>query len=102
MGAAQKIAFRTDNDIFNYLDSVSSVAALDPKERYYYDAALRYSRDYHAVLETAKEKAEAEGRAEGEKSASKRIAKEMLLKGLPEEMISQLTHLSLEEIRELL
>ncbi|MBD5236633.1 MAG: hypothetical protein HDS62_03745, partial [Bacteroidales bacterium] len=27
MGAAQKIAFRTDNDIFNYLDSVSSVAA---------------------------------------------------------------------------
>ncbi|MDE6558578.1 MAG: PD-(D/E)XK nuclease family transposase, partial [Muribaculaceae bacterium] len=65
MGAAQRVAFKSDNEIFNYLDSVGSVAALDPKERHYYEAALKYSRDYNAVLATAREKAEAQGRAEG-------------------------------------
>ncbi|MDE5842157.1 MAG: Rpn family recombination-promoting nuclease/putative transposase, partial [Muribaculaceae bacterium] len=65
MGTSQRVSFKSDNDIFNYLNKVGSVAALNPMERDRYEAALRYSRDYHAVLNTAKEKAEAEGMAKG-------------------------------------
>lgn len=65
MGARQSVAFKNDNAVFNYLDSVSSVAALSLDEREKYEAALMYSRDYNAILATAKEKAMVEGLKEG-------------------------------------
>ena len=65
MGNMQRVSFKTDNDIFAYLESVSDVATLPPAERDIYEACLMRARDYNAVLETAKEKALAAGRAKG-------------------------------------
>ncbi|MDE6536503.1 MAG: hypothetical protein K2M13_00445 [Muribaculaceae bacterium] len=129
MGAAQEVAFKTDNEIFKYLDSVSSVAALDPRERDYYEAALKYSRDYNAILSTAKEKAEAQGREEGlakglaqglaegraeglaegraeglmagKKEEQRRIALEMLRQGISVDLVTHVTNLSIEEVQDL-
>ena len=121
MGAAQEVAFKTDNEIFKYLDSVSSVAALDPRERDYYEAALKYSRDYNAILSTAKEKAEAQGREEGlakglaqgltegraeglmagKKEEQRRIALEMVRQGISVDLVTHVTNLSIEEVQDL-
>ncbi|MDE6057938.1 MAG: hypothetical protein K2F93_07975 [Muribaculaceae bacterium] len=55
------MAFKADNEIFNYLDNVSSVAALNSDDRHLYESALRYARDYNAIMATAKDYADAEG-----------------------------------------
>ncbi len=98
MGATQTVAFKDNDAIFNYLDSVSSVAALSHKERETYEAALRYSRDYHAILATAREKGMEKGRKEGLKEGIAKGEFEMLRrnvlsmrsKGLSDESIADI------------
>lgn len=110
MGIRQSVAFKADNEIFNYLDNVSSVAALNSDDRHLYESALRYARDYNAIMATAKEKAEAEGMQrglqkgmqEGELKEKYRIAREMLLQGVSRDFICNITKLTMEDIESLL
>lgn len=102
MGAMQTVSFTTDKEIFQYLESVSNVAALTGKDRYIYESALRRARDYNAVLKTAEEKAKAkglaegraEGRAEGEAEKAEAIANKMKQAGFPISTIMEMTGLS--------
>ena len=130
MGIRQSVAFKADNEIFNYLDNVSSVAALNSDDRHLYESALRYARDYNAIMATAKEKAEAEGMQrglqkgmeeglqkgmqegmqkgmqkgmqEGELKEKYRIAREMLQQGVSRDFICNITKLTMEDIESLL
>ena len=126
MGIRQSVAFKADNEIFNYLDNVSSVAALNSDDRHLYESALRYARDYNAIMATAKEKAEAEGMhrvlqkgmeeglqkgiqegmqkgmQEGELKDKYRIAREMLQQGVSRDFICNITKLTMEDIESLL
>lgn len=105
MGTTQTVAFATQNEIFKYLESVSNVAALNPRERKIYEACLMRARDYNAVLKCAKEEAleegRAEGRAEGRKEANLLTAKRMLELGMDVDLISMATGLSVDEIKAL-
>ena len=105
MGRTQNVAFTEQNDIFRYLESVSNYAALTPKERDDYEAALMRVRDYNAVLVTAKEKAmeegRAEGRVEGRVEEKYEMARRMKAIPIPAETIMQITGLSKEELASL-
>lgn len=65
MGTLQKIAFKTDNDDFEYLDSVSNVAALPEDERELYEDALKYALDRNDQMEYAIEQSLEQGLEQG-------------------------------------
>jgi len=75
------------------LDKIS----LTEEEREIYEARLKALRDEDGALETARIK----GMEEGIKKGRMDTAKKSLAKGLSEELISELTGLSIEEIRSL-
>ncbi|MDE6227575.1 MAG: hypothetical protein K2M63_08680 [Muribaculaceae bacterium] len=87
MGNMQRVSFTTDNDIFEYLKSVSDVATLSPAERDIYEACLMRARDYNAVLKTAKERALEEGRAEGRAEGLFEAAERLKANGVDEATI---------------
>ena len=87
MGNMQRVSFTTDNDIFEYLKSVSDVATLPPAERDIYEACLMRARDYNAVLKTAKERALEEGRAEGRAEGLFEAAERLKANGVDEATI---------------
>ncbi len=65
MGMEQNVAFSDKNEVFKYLDSISSVAALSPNEREEYESRLRWARDYNAGMSTARELGFERGLEEG-------------------------------------
>ena len=86
---------------------------LDEKEKQIYEAKQKMMMDTTEIIRTAKEKGLEEGREEGreegiekgiekgKKEAKIKTAKKMLLKNLDIEDISELTELSIEEIKKL-
>ena len=113
MGRKQNVAFTEQNEIFKYLETVSNYAALTPEERDDYEAALMRARDNNAILNTAKEKAKAEGwaagvaqgrekgLAEGRAEEKYEMARRMMAMRLPAETIMQISGLTLEELSSL-
>ena len=121
MGNTQTVAFKSQSDIFDYLHSVSNVAALDKNERDLYEAALMRARDYNAQMKTARIRGHeqgfamgiaegraegraegiAEGRAEGRAEGLTLTAKKMLEKGYDIATVADITGLSEEDIAHL-
>lgn len=118
MGTTQTVAFKTQEDIFQYLNNISNVSALNKDERRIYEAALMRARDYNAQMKTAREKARTEGLAEGraEGLAEGRaeglaegvlqgkaiMIRKMAESGLPLSAICKMADLPEEEVRDLL
>lgn len=94
MGTMQRVAFKTEEDIFNYLDEVSNVAALDEDEREFYEDALKYVRDRNAEREFAMEEGLAKGRAEGRADAIKDTVIRMIDAKCDDDLIKDITGVS--------
>lgn len=75
--------------------------SMTPKERKAYDEHLNAVMIQNDVLDTAKLEGRIEGRAEGKAEEKKENARKMKVLGLSNEMIHQVTGLSVEEIEQL-
>jgi predicted transposase/invertase (TIGR01784 family) len=69
--------------------------------RRYYDALKKATRDEASHMATAWEEGEAIGEARGEIKALMKTAGNMLAKGLSDELIMEITGLTLDEIAKL-
>jgi predicted transposase/invertase (TIGR01784 family) len=76
--------------------------SMTPKERKAYDEHLNAVMIQNDVLDTAKLEGRIEGRAEGRAEEKQENARKMKAMGLTNEMIHQITGLSVEEIEKLL
>ena len=76
--------------------------SMTPKERKAYDEHLNAVMIQNDVLDTAKLEGRIEGRAEGKAEEKQENARKMKAMGLTNEMIYQITGLSVEEIEKLL
>ena len=70
----------------------------DFKKRREYDDSIKAYRDINNAINTAKAEGRAEGRAEGLAEAKKEYARKMKADGMPYELISKYTTLSIDEI----
>lgn len=95
----QILPFKTrKDDVFERLERVSSIAALSPEERYQYEKDLKWSRDYHAEMDYARQEAAEEGRAEGRAEERNKMIQKMKDAGLDPSLIAQITGLDKEEV----
>jgi len=81
--------------IFEKMFSVAEVAKLSPEEYQAYIDSLNSYRDLQNSIDTAK----AEGKAEGKAENTIKIAKKMKNRGMPFDQISEITDLTIEEIK---
>ena len=127
MEILKRMPFKARKAVFQKLEELADVASLSTEERERYDNSVRVYRDYLATMDSAKEEGRYEGREEGRKEGREEgrkegreegkkeglemglemgrhkekieIAKGMKSAGIPEETISQITKLAVEEIR---
>jgi len=100
-------------DIFSRLFEKAEIAKFSQDQYRNYEDSLKYYRDLKNSLDTSREEGREEGRIEGREEGRKEgrlegernkqieIAKNMLNKGLDIKMISEITGLSLKEIKSL-
>ena len=81
----------------NVLDTIY----FNKKERQIYDAEQKKLLDESEKMRTALETGKSEGKIEGEKSGTIKIAQRGLKKGFSIEMISNMTGLSIQEVKDL-
>jgi len=79
--------------IFEKLFQVAEIAKFTPEEKELYEESLKYYRDLKNVIDTSKEEGKLEKAAE--------IAKNLKEQGLPAELISDATGLSIEQINDI-
>ena len=79
---------------FEYLTGNDAVRRLEELKE-------KWEMDWNSNMNYVKKEARKEGLKTGEKQKSKEIAKSMLEKGMPIDLIIELTHLSKEEIKEI-
>lgn len=95
--------FKAQKAVFSKLLDVADVSTLSRKDRLRYEEALKGYRDYHATMDYAKEEGFEKGRKEGIKEGRveerREVARTMKLKGIDNMLIAEITHLSLEEIK---
>ena len=117
MSTMESMAFTSHQDIFNRLAKVGNLATLSPAERMQYDYDLKKARDYHAEMKFARNKAYKEGREEGlekgreegiqqgmqegKREAILEMARNLKALGASNDMISNATGLSIDQINSL-
>ena len=79
---------------FEYLTGNDAIRRLEELKE-------KWEMDWNSNMNYVKKEARKEGLKTGEKQKSKEIAKSMLEKGMPIDLIIELTHLSEEEIKEI-
>lgn len=106
MGSLQEVAFKSQNEIFQRLAKVGSVAALSPAEKRWYEADIKRARDMLNQFRSAREVGFEEGRAEGIAEGRAEGAHEMLVQsvksmrsnGLDDATIARFLNASLEVV----
>ena len=97
--------FKAQRAVWDKLLDVADVASLNAEERARYDRALRNYRDYHSIVETAKQDGwkdgHEEGLEEGERKKQLEIARNLKSMGLLASAIQEATGLSEAEIQQL-
>jgi len=101
MEKLNRYPFEIKDKVFKKLIETCDVASWTREERIKYDHALKSYRDTIAVMEGQKQEGRAEGIKEGEKKAQLTIARNFKHSGIPADVISQNTGLSIEEINSL-
>jgi predicted transposase/invertase (TIGR01784 family) len=101
MEKLNRYPFEIKDKVFKKLIETCDVASWTREERIKYDRALKSYRDTIAVMEGQKQEGRAEGIKEGEKKAQLTIARNLKHSGIPVDVISQNTGLSIEEINNL-
>ena len=79
----------------------AEIAKYSRAEREQYEESLKYYRDIKNVIDTAFEDGELKGKIEGKIEERTEIARVMKSDGLPFDIISKYTGLSIEEIEKL-
>ena len=117
METLTRLPWAAQNAVFKKLEDIADVAALSRLERMKYDEGLRKYRDTISVLQGAREEGYAEGYAEayakayveaylegyveGRNQRSFEIAKKMLLGGMDEATVMEMTGLTKEDINQI-
>ena len=99
------IPWREQEEAFNEIAKVANLAAMTEDEQNRYDDALRELQDAYSVFEyamiTGKNDGIKEGIKEGKKEGKTEVAKSLIQLKVSDEIISQSTGLSMEEIQKL-
>ena len=121
METLTRLPWAAQSSVFDRLAKIADVASLTRSERLKYDEALKKYRDTLSVLEGARidglsegraqglaegrakglAEGRAEGRSEGIAEEKKATASKMKSMGLPTDIISEITGLSVEDIKDL-
>lgn len=101
MGPMQNVAFTRQNDVFQRLANVGSIASLSEADRRLYESDLKFARDHHAQIADAREESEAIGREKGRKEGLVEAAIGFLKLNQPAALVAQATGFSLQEVERL-
>jgi predicted transposase/invertase (TIGR01784 family) len=85
--------------IFKKLFKAAEIAGFTPEEAMQYEDSLKVYRDLKNSLDTAREEGETKGIEIGVQQTSEKVALKMLAKGSSFEEISELTDLTIEQIK---
>lgn len=101
MDTLQRMPFKLRKAVFQRLEDIVDIASLSKEDRIKYDESIKVYRDNLVTEAYALQKGRTEGRAEGFLEANLRNARAMKAKGLPMELIAEITGLSAQEINDL-
>ena len=101
MDTLQRMPFKLRKAVFQRLEDIVDIASLSKEDRIKYDESIKTYRDNLVTEAYALQKGRTEGRAEGFLEANLRNARAMKAKGLPMELIAEITGLSAQEINDL-
>jgi predicted transposase/invertase (TIGR01784 family) len=87
--------------IFDRLFEQAEIAKYTPEERREYAESIKIYWDYYSTMKTAVDKGRAEGRAEGIEATNRENARKMKQKGIANDVIADVTGLTLGEIQQL-
>ena len=95
METLNRLPWAAQSAVFKKLESIADVGGMTRAERLQYDEALKKYRDTISVFEGVR----MEGRMEGLKEGAIANARKMKAYGLTSEMISDITGLTIDEVR---
>ena len=102
-GNIKQITWAAQSAVFKKLESIADVGGMTRAERLQYDEALKKYRDTISVFEGVRMEGRMEGREEGREEGLKEgaiaNARKMKAYGLTLEMISDITGLTIDEVR---
>ena len=109
MEALERMPFTAQKKIFKRLAELADSRCLSQEEQEKYDESLKAADDYYGVLmsyymngiDEGEAKGFAKGEARGSYYKSLDIAKKMLLKGMDDDSIMELTGLTHEQLHQL-
>ena len=109
MEALERMPFTAQKKIFKRLAELADSRCLSQEEQEKYDESLKAADDYYGVLmsyymngiDEGVAKGVAKGEARGSYHKSLDIAKKMLLKGMDDDSIMELTGLTHEQLHQL-
>jgi predicted transposase/invertase (TIGR01784 family) len=87
--------------IFSRLFEAAEIAKFTPQEREAYEESLKYYRDLKNVVDTSHEEGIEKGMVKGIEKEKYAISKILKEKGMPDTEISEITGLSMDEIKKL-
>ncbi len=88
--------------IFERLFEVAEIARFNREELMSYEDSLKYYRDLKNVIDTARQEGKLEGKLEGEREKTIEFIKKGIESGVSLELLSKLTGLSIDTIRQIL
>ena len=97
METLNRLPWAAQSAVFKKLESIADVGGMTRAERLQYDEALKKYRDTISVFEGVR----MEGREEGQKEEKIANARKMKTYGLSLDMISDITGLTIDEVRDL-
>ena len=101
METLNRLPWAAQSAVFQKLESIADVGGMTRAERLQYDEALKKYRDTISVFEGVRMEGRMEGRVEGQKEEKIANARKMKTYGLALEMISDITGLTIDEVRDL-
>lgn len=105
MEALERMPFMAQKKIFKRLAELADSRCLSQEEQEKYDESLKAADDYYGVLMSyymnGIDEGVAKGEAKGSYQKSLDIAKKMLLKGMDDDSIMELTGLTHEQLHQL-
>ena len=103
METLNRLPWAAQSAVFKKLESIADVGGMTRAERLQYDEALKKYRDTISVFEGVRMEGRMEGREEGREEGLKEgaiaNARKMKAYGLTLEMISDITGLTIDEVR---
>ena len=105
MDTLSRLPWAAQSAVFQKLESIADVGSMSRSERLKYDEALKKYRDTLSVFEGARMEGREEGIREGIREGIKKgkieNARKMKAYGLALDMISDITGLTIDEVRDL-